>query len=123
MKGGGVERATGPSKKLNEITDSGREALRAWLLSTKRSGFLTHSSFMLQFFFFDTLSKEEQLKFLDAQLEINRNVLKQLKGILLSNKKGFVGTLGYARNNSNYRTSEYTYKVADVSCAGVFDVS
>jgi DNA-binding PadR family transcriptional regulator len=110
VKVGGVERNAGPSKKLYEITDSGREALRAWLLATKRSDFSTHSSSMLQFFFSGTLSKEEQLEFLDTQLEINRGILKQLKGVLINNKKDFVGTLGYARNSSNYRTSEYTYK-------------
>ncbi len=106
----GVERDAGPSKKLYEITNSGREALRAWLLATNQSDFSTHSSSMLQFFFSGTLSKEEQLEFLDTQLEISRNILKQLKDILLNNKKEFVGTLGFSRNGSNYRTAEYTYK-------------
>jgi DNA-binding PadR family transcriptional regulator len=105
-----VERVAGPSKKLYEITDSGREALRAWLLSTQQSDFSTHSSFMLQFFFSGTLSKEEQLEFLDTQLVINRGILKQLRDELINNKKDFVGTLGYSRNSSNYKTSEYTYK-------------
>lgn len=110
VKATGVERAGRPSKKLYEITDSGIEALRAWIRSTRRSDFSTHSSFLLQFFFSGTLSKEEQLEFLDSQLEINRGILKQLKGVLINNKKDFVGTLGYARNDPNYRTAEYTYK-------------
>lgn len=110
VKVSAVERAAGPSKKLYEITDSGREALRAWLLSTKRSDFSTHSSFLLQFFFSGTLSKEEQLEFLNSQLEINRGILKQLRDVLINNKKDFVGTLGYSRKDSNYRTAEYTYK-------------
>jgi len=110
VKVNSVERAARPRKKLYEITDSGREALRAWLLSTQRSDFSTHSSFLLQFFFSGTLSKEEQLKFLDTQLVINRGILKQLRDELINNKKDFVGTLGYSRNSSNYRTVEYTYK-------------
>lgn len=80
-------------RKEYSITDKGRETLHNWLLDVTMSDFVQRSPVTLQLFFSGALSREEQLAFLDKQIEINHNFVHKLKENYEENGPTFASTV------------------------------
>lgn len=74
------ERESGKTveRKVYAITDKGRETLHEWLMDTGEPDLIARASYTIQLFFSGTLSREDQLEFLNAQLKANNALLQKL---------------------------------------------
>jgi DNA-binding PadR family transcriptional regulator len=112
----GVEQDSGPSKTLYAITKRGREEMRSWLLNPELSDFVARLPFLVQLFFSGALNREELLKFIDTQVELNNCLHKMLSENFIENGNAFAETAGLSKDDPRYLSAVWAYRWGVLSC-------
>lgn len=94
-------------KKIYEITDKGRLHLHDWIVNPQTSDFISRLPFLMQLFFSSSLSREEQLVFLDTQRKINGDLIEQLKANYMKKGKEFAGIIGVSESDPRFKSAVY----------------
>lgn len=103
------ERESGKTleRKVYAITVKGRETLQEWLMDTGESDLIARASYTIQLFFSGTLSREDQLEFLNAQLKANNALLQKLWDKYNSYGKVVAETAGISTNDRQFESAIY----------------
>lgn len=112
----GIVQDAGPSKKLYNITEMGRNQLHDWLMSQNQSDYAVRKPFLMQLFFSGELSREEQLVFIDAQFEQTQALIEKLNENYIDNKDSFAEIAGLKKEDFRYGSAIWTYKWGVLSC-------
>jgi DNA-binding PadR family transcriptional regulator len=103
-------------KKVYAITDKGRAENLNLLQQNTVDDFISRDLFLMQLFFSGALSREERLRFLNAQLE-NINVLKQrFLDNYEENYKHFLSSTGLTEDDPRLRSIDWTYQWELIKC-------
>ena len=92
-------------KKIYAITDYGREAYLASIMSSSVGDFILREPASLQIFFSGALSKDEQLRLIDAQLESNRALLREIEEHFAENKAMFRSLAAMPGGDRRYQSA------------------
>ena len=94
-------------RKVYAITDKGRETLHGWLMGTGEQDLIARASYTIQLFFSGTLSREDQLEFLNAQLKANEALLQKLWDKYKRYGQVIAETAGISTNDRRFESAIY----------------
>lgn len=94
-------------RKVYAITEKGRQDLHDWILNQSATDFITRLPFLLKLFFSSALSQEEQLVFIDAQMNLNIKFIQKLKHNYEKNGDLFAETAGLLEGDRRLDTATY----------------
>jgi DNA-binding PadR family transcriptional regulator len=97
-------------KKVYEITEKGEENLMKWISSPTESDYISRLPFIMRLFFSGTLSREEQLAFIDKQLLQNENVLSMLRRNYEKNAEAFARTVELPEGDRRMDSATYAHR-------------
>lgn len=97
-------------RKIYQITDKGRTILHDWIVNPKESDFISRLPFLMQLFFSGTLSREEQLGFIEKQMEMNQRTLKMLKENYAENYQRFLSVSEMAAEDRSIKSATYAHR-------------
>lgn len=81
-------------RKVYGITAKGEDALRSWVSNPSASDYISRLPQVMQLFFSGILSPEEQLEFVDKQLNLDYELLQKLKDNYEQNGDTFAEIVG-----------------------------
>lgn len=103
-------------RKVYSITNRGRDANLKQIQQNTIDDFISRNSFLLQLFFSGTLSKDERICLLNAQLR-NINELKQrLLNTYDENYIHFLHLTGLSEDDPRLRSIDWTYNWELIKC-------
>lgn len=94
-------------RKVYAITEKGRKVLHDWIVNPKTSDFISRLPYVMNLFFSGSLSQEEQLAFLDAQLRVNKELIQRLKDNYRENGDLFAETAGLTEGDRKLDSAAY----------------
>lgn len=92
-------------KKVYAITDSGQEIYLRSMTSSSAGDFILREPAPLQIFFSGALSRDEQLRLIDAQLESNRALLQEIEEHFTENKEAFRALAAMPGRDRRYQSA------------------
>jgi len=104
------------NKKIYTITPKGRETVRKWILATDVSDYIIRASSTMQLFFSGMLTREEQISFLDAQIENNAALLQSLRENYRINSSKFHETADIPMNDPRFQSAVFAHRWGVVRC-------
>ncbi|MBP1757058.1 MAG: PadR family transcriptional regulator [Firmicutes bacterium] len=94
-------------RKVYTITEKGGKALHDWIANPNESDFISRLPFIMQLFYSGSLSKEEQLAFLDEQLRINNEFVQRIKENYSENGDVFAEIAGLPEGDRRLESATY----------------
>lgn len=106
----GPEHGKTVERKVYAITDKGRKDLHDWITNPKGSDLISRLPFLMQLFFSSSLSREEQLAFLNAQQKENNGLLQRLRGNFEKNGEDFIRTAELSPDDPRLESAVYAHR-------------
>lgn len=103
-------------KQLYAITEKGREAYYSSLFVNEVGDFVSRDRFLMQLFFSGALSEEEQLNFLDAQLEDIKKLEQMLIENYDKNLRKYLYTTGLDMSDPRFKSSLFAQRWGLIKC-------
>ncbi len=106
-------------RKVYAITNSGREALLRALRDNTTADFLLREPYTMLLFLSGALSREDQLKLIDTQLENNEALLCGVEESFMQNRDTLVALVGLSPGNQLYQSALWARQWGIARCARV----
>ena len=103
-------------KKVYAITDKGQEAYQQTLFQNNIGDFISRDVFLVQLFFSGSLSGEEQLAFLNTQLENNNRLIQTLEDNYQENYEKFLNATGLSPGDKRLQSAVITHQWGLIRC-------
>ena len=94
-------------RKVYVITEKGRKTLHDWTINSERADFISRLPFVLKLFSSGTLTREEQLSFLDEQIQVNNELIQKLKDNYEENGDLFAEIVGLPKGDRRLDSATY----------------
>ena len=103
-------------KKVYAIIDKGQESYQRSLFQNDIEDFISRDTFLVQLFFSGSLSREDQLAFLDTQLENNNRLVQRLEDNYTENDGKFLHTTGLSPEDQRFQSAVFAHRWGLIRC-------
>ncbi len=103
-------------RKVYEITDIGRESYLKTAAENSVSDFISRDMFLMQMFFSGTLPIEDQLRFIDTQLDNVNALTKKLKDNYNENLSKFIIKTGLPEDDRRVHSAIFAHRWGLIKC-------
>lgn len=101
----GQEKGRTVDRKIYAVTQAGTDALKKWTSENTLACFTMREAYSLQIFLSGALSREEQLKLIDAQIENNDALLREVESDFPESRAAFAALTGMPAGDRRYQSA------------------
>lgn len=104
------------ARKVYIITEKGRKSLRRYIKENSIGDFISRDAYLLQMFFSGALSRQEQLQFIDMQLEHNNELIQELTDNYNLNHARFTNMTGLIEGDRRLESAVWAHRWGLIEC-------